>query len=87
MSIPIFMTFLSLALPAKVNRPTNIIVGIFHAVVLATTLTVPGETWAHYALYMIFEAVFIALIVWHAWKWPDPNPEVSNDTGYLNCHI
>jgi hypothetical protein len=33
-------------------------------------VAVPGETWAYYALYMIFEAVFIVLIVWHAWKWP-----------------
>jgi len=70
MAIPIFMVFLSIALPAKINRPLNIIMGIFHAVVLAGTLTVPGETWAHYTLYMIFEAVFIALIVWFAWKWP-----------------
>ncbi|MGB3904240.1 MAG: DUF6326 family protein [Anaerolineae bacterium] len=70
MAIPIFMVILSLALPAKVNRWTNIIVGIFHAVVLLTTLLVPGETWAHYGLYMVFEAVFIALIVWSAWKWP-----------------
>jgi hypothetical protein len=71
MSIPIFMVFLSVALPAKMNRPTNIIVGIFHAVVLAATMLVPGETWAYYALYMVFEAMFIALIVWHAWKWPE----------------
>lgn len=70
MAIPSFMVFLSLALPAKANRWTNIIVGIFHAIVLLATLLVPGETWAHYALYMILEAVFIALIVWHAWKWP-----------------
>jgi len=70
LAIPIFMLVLSLALPARVNRRTNIIVGIFHAVVLLATLLVPGELWAHYALYMIFEAVFIALIVWTAWKWP-----------------
>ncbi|MEE9167206.1 MAG: DUF6326 family protein [Candidatus Neomarinimicrobiota bacterium] len=70
MAIPSFMVFLSLILPAKVNRRTNIIVGIFHIVVLLATLFVPGELWAYYALYMIFEAVFIALIVWHAWKWP-----------------
>ena len=70
LAIPIFMLVLSLALPARVNRRTNIIVGIFHAVVLLATLLVPGELWAHYALYMIFEAVFIALIVWTAWRWP-----------------
>jgi hypothetical protein len=70
MAIPIFMVFLSLVLPAKVNRWTNIIVGLFLAVVLLATLIVPGELWAYYALYMILEAVFIVLIVWHAWKWP-----------------
>jgi hypothetical protein len=71
MSIPIFMTFLSLILPAKVNRPTNLVVGIFHGIVLAGTIAGPGEAWSHYALYMGLEAVFITLIVWHAWKWPE----------------
>jgi len=71
MAIPIFMVFLSLTLKAKVNRWVNIILGIFHIGLLVTiTLLVPGETWAYYALYMIFEVVFMALIVGHAWKWP-----------------
>jgi hypothetical protein len=70
MSIPILMTFLSLALPARVNRPINIIVGIFHIVVLFGSFAGPGELWAYFALYMIFEGVLIALIVWYAWKWP-----------------
>jgi len=79
MAIPIFMVFLSLTLKAKVNRWTNIIVGIFHAVVLVAFMSVPGETWAHYVLYMIFEAVFIVLIVWHAWKWP--KREIKSKSG------
>jgi len=71
MAIPIFMVFLSLTLKAKVNRWVNIILGIFHAGVLLTSILLgPGETWAYYALYMIFEAVFMALIVGYAWKWP-----------------
>jgi CBS domain containing-hemolysin-like protein len=69
MAIPIFMIFLSLSLPAKVNRRVNIIVGIAYAVVLVLVMLVP-ETWAYYLFYEILEAVFIALIVWHAWKWP-----------------
>ena len=69
MAIPIFMIFLSLSLPAKVNRRVNIIVGIAYAVVLVLVMLVP-ETWAYYVFYEILEAVFIALIVWHAWKWP-----------------
>ena len=80
MAIPIFMIFLSLTLKAKVNRWTNIIVGIFHAVILVGFLFVPaGETWAYYALYMIFEAVFIVLIVWHACKWP--TQEIKSKSG------
>ena len=69
MAIPIFMIFLSLSLPAKVNRRVNIIVGIAYAVVLVLVMLVP-ETWAYYVFYEILEVVFIALIVWHAWKWP-----------------
>ncbi|MFC1786756.1 DUF6326 family protein [Halobacteriota archaeon] len=80
MAIPIFMIFLSLALPAKTNRLVNIIVGIFHAVVLLGTLLVPGELWAYYAFYMILEAVFIALIVWTAWKWPTQEGMASAGT-------
>jgi len=71
MAIPIVMVFLSLALKAKVNRWVNIILGIFHIGIMVTvTLLVPGETWAHYALYMILEAVFMVLIIGYAWKWP-----------------
>jgi hypothetical protein len=71
MAIPIVMVFLSLTLKARVNRWVNIILGIFHAGIMVTTnLLVPGETWAHYTLYMVFETVFIALIIGHAWKWP-----------------
>ncbi len=69
MAIPIIMIFLSLALPAKINRLANIIAGIAYAVVLVLVILLP-ETWAYYVFYEILEAVFIALIVWHAWKWP-----------------
>ncbi|WP_455278424.1 DUF6326 family protein [[Eubacterium] cellulosolvens] len=78
MALPSFMVFLSLTLPAKANRLVNIIVGIFHIIVLVSTLLVPGDLWAYYALYMIFEAVFIVLIIWHAWKWP--TKEVISNT-------
>ena len=70
MALPSFMVLLSLILKAKLNRLVNIIVGIFHIIVLVSTLSVGGDLWAFYALYMVFEAVFIILIVWTAWKWP-----------------
>ena len=70
MALPSIMIFLSLTLKAKMNRMVNIIVGIFHMIVLVGTLLVPGDLWVYYATYMVFEAVFIILIVGHAWKWP-----------------
>ena len=70
MALPSIMVFLSLTLKAKLNRLVNIIVGIFHIIVLVRSLFVGGDLWAYYALYMIIEAVFIVLIIWHAWKWP-----------------
>jgi hypothetical protein len=62
------MIFLSLALPAKANRWTNIIVGIFNIVVGVAGLI--GETWAYYIFATIVEVVLLLLIVWYAWKWP-----------------
>ena len=70
MALPSIMIVLSLTLKAKMNRMVNIIVGIFHMVVLVGSMLVPGNLWVFNATYMVFEAVFIVLIVWHAWKWP-----------------
>ena len=72
LSIPSVMVFLSLTLKAKANRRANIILGIFHAGVLLTTMFIPVEieTYAHHIFYLIVEAVFIVLIVRYAWKWP-----------------
>jgi hypothetical protein len=89
MALPIFMVVLSLILRAKMNRKVNISLGIFHAFLLIPPLFAPGELWAYYALYMIFEGMFIALIIWYAWKWPthganpvkDMNVESSKTLG------
>ncbi|UCF79563.1 MAG: hypothetical protein JSW03_04785 [Candidatus Eiseniibacteriota bacterium] len=73
MAIPSVMVFLSLALKARANRWMNIIVGVFYAGVLLATMLIPTGTekvWTYYTFYVIVEALFIALIVWHAWTWP-----------------
>jgi hypothetical protein len=70
MAIPSIMIILSMSLPAKTNRTTNIWVGIFHAVLLVGALFGPGELWAYYAYNMIAEGVIIVLIIWTAWNWP-----------------
>jgi hypothetical protein len=69
MTIPSLMVFLSLTLKAKANRWTNIIVGILH-IVLAL-VNVIGESWAFYMFGTIAEIVFLSLVVWFAWRWPN----------------
>ena len=49
----------------------NIIVGIFHVfVLLGTQFVGEGGVWFYARLYELLEAVFLALIIWTAWKWP-----------------
>jgi hypothetical protein len=69
MAIPSLMVFLSLALKAKANRWVNIILGFVHIGILAGTSFI-GEISPLYMFYVIVEFVLMALIVWHAWKWP-----------------
>ena len=75
MTIPSIMVFLSLILPAKANRWTNIIVGIFEIIfVIGATI---GETWAYYIFGSIVEVVLLSLIVWYAWKWSKVSPKME----------
>jgi len=69
MAIPSVMVFLSLVLKARANRWTNIILGLVHIGILASTSFI-GEISPLYLFYVIVEFVLMALIVWHAWKWP-----------------
>ena len=68
MTIPSLMVFLSLALPAKVNRWTNIIVAILYIIVAIGNPI--GESWPYIYFGSIVEVVLLSLIVGYAWKWP-----------------
>ncbi len=71
MAFPSFMVLLSLTLKARANRLVNIIAGIFHILVLVGTQFVgDSETWFYWRFYELLEVVFLALIIWTAWKWP-----------------
>lgn len=68
MAIPSVLVFLSLALKPKVNRWTNIILGVLYTMVNISNLI--GESWAYYITFGIVEIVLTLLIVWSAWQWP-----------------
>ena len=67
MVIPSLMPFLSLALPAGVNRWANIVSGTLYTVIMI--LAIRGG-WHFYIFYGLIEIVLTALIVWYAWTWP-----------------
>ncbi len=70
MMIPSLMVLLSLTLKPKVNRWTNIIVGILFIVVQLGSNFLGEPSWVYYKFASIVEVVLLLLIVRYAWKWP-----------------
>ncbi|MDO9392664.1 MAG: DUF6326 family protein [Methylotenera sp.] len=66
--IPALMIFLSVALPAKVNRWTNIILATVYIPYMLFNLA--GEAWVHMYFAAAVEVVLLLLIISYAWKWP-----------------
>ena len=67
-AIPTLMIFLSVVLPAKANRWTNIIVATILIPYMLFNLA--GEAWAHMYFAAAVEVVLLCLIIRYAWKWP-----------------
>jgi uncharacterized protein DUF6326 len=67
MIIPSLMPFLSLSLPAGVNRWVNIVFGAVYSVIMI--LVIRGG-WNYYILYGLIEVTLTILIVWYAGTWP-----------------
>jgi hypothetical protein len=67
-TIPALMIFLSVALPAKANRLTNIIIATVF--IPYTLFNLVGEAWVHMIFAAAVEVVLLCLIIRYAWKWP-----------------
>jgi Family of unknown function (DUF6326) len=67
-AIPTLMIFLSIALPAKINRWTNIIVATVFIPYMLLNLT--GGAWVHMYFAATLEVVLLCIIIRYAWKWP-----------------
>lgn len=65
---PALMIFLSVALPAKVNRWANIIIAAINIPLILFNLA--GEAWGHMVAGALIQVVLLILIVQYAWKWP-----------------
>ena len=67
-TIPALMIYLSVALPARVNRPANILVATVY--IPYTFFNLAGETWIHMVFGAVVEVILLCLIIRYAWKWP-----------------
>ncbi|MER6941302.1 DUF6326 family protein [Nocardioides sp. NPDC127514] len=68
-SIPILMVVLSMTLPARANRITNLVVASVYVPV--TVFNIVGASWFYfYGLGIVLELSLLALIVRYAWTWP-----------------
>ena len=79
-TIPALMIFLSVALPAKVNRWANIIIAAVY--IPFTLFNLAGEAWMHMVFGAVVEVVLLCLIISYAWKWP--RTHASNRTDNYN---
>ena len=69
MAIPILMVVLSMTLPARANRITNLIVASVQVPYAAFNAV--GESWTYfYGLGVALEVIVLALILRYAWTWP-----------------
>jgi hypothetical protein len=76
MAIPILMVMLSMTLPARANRITNLIVAAVYVPV--TAFNAVGESWLYfYGLGIVLELILLALIVRYAWTWPRTAPTMA----------
>ncbi|MCU0429180.1 MAG: DUF6326 family protein [Cytophagaceae bacterium] len=70
-SIPALMIFLSILLPAKINRWTNIVLAALY--IPYSLFNLAGETWVHMIYGAVVEVILLCLILRYAWTWPRTN--------------
>lgn len=71
LAIPIGMSFLSLVLKEKANRRANLGAGIFFvAWEIFFLISVYSQDPGYEMFWGIAYLLFVALVVWYAWKWP-----------------
>ncbi|MEV4937616.1 DUF6326 family protein [Streptomyces zaomyceticus] len=79
MAIPILMVVLSMTLPARASRITNLIVASVQVPFAAFNAV--GESWTYfYGLGVALEVIVLVLILRYAWTWPLITPPAAMAT-------
>ncbi len=80
-AIPALMVMLSMTLPARVNRATNLVVASLY--IPACVFNAAGAPWDYafyYALTIGVEVLILAFILRSAWTWPRTAPSATMPT-------
>lgn len=67
--IPAVMIYLTLVMRRRANRIVNIVLAATYATTIAGGAV--GE-WNYYVLGSLVEAALLAMVIRHAWTWPQP---------------
>jgi Family of unknown function (DUF6326) len=67
MTTPSLMPFLSLALPAGVNRWVNIVFGAIYTAIMILAIK---RGWHFYVAFRLIEITLTGRTIWYAWSWP-----------------
>ena len=72
--VPILMSVLTLTLKYSVSRWANRIIGIFYAIIILAfwVLNLVLRSAGYEIVWSTAHLVFALLVVWYAWKWPNP---------------
>lgn len=66
--IPAAMIVLSLLIPARINRPLNLVLAVLYTLVNISNLV--GESWVYYLLFGVAEIALTVFIFLTARRWP-----------------
>ncbi|WP_404393283.1 DUF6326 family protein [Humibacillus xanthopallidus] len=79
-AIPTLMVLLSMTLPARVNRTTNLVVALLFIPICVFNAAGASWDWAfYYGLTIGVEVLILAFILRSAWTWPrTPSPSVPD---------
>lgn len=70
-AIPALMVMLSMTLPARANRATNLIIAALYIPVMVFNFAGASPDWAfYYVLTIGVEVLILAFILRAAWTWP-----------------
>ena len=72
--VPILMSVLTLMLKSSVSRWANRIIGILYALITFAFLVLCFvlRSASYEFVWATAQLVFVLLVVWYAWKWPNP---------------